>query len=72
MKIVFAKTTAVVGQALVRNGSHWPADDPLVLANPSLFTEDPRYGLSYSVEPPLVAQVIEPRVKRKYVRRVAV
>lgn len=33
-------------------GSHWLADDPLVLAHPEAFTTDCRYGLAYSGEPP--------------------
>ena len=53
MKAVFACETAVVssedgGQTLVRFGEHWPADDPVVLANPKLFSDDPRYGMSSS------------------------
>lgn len=53
---VFAKCTAVasdLGYAIaVEGGSHWLADDPLVLARPDLFTQDCRYGLSFSGEPP--------------------
>lgn len=56
MRLVFATATVMVanddvGPVLVREGSHWPADDPIVLANPGLFTNDPKTGLSYSVEP---------------------
>lgn len=29
-------------------GSHWPADDPYVVANPGQFSTDPRYHLAYS------------------------
>jgi hypothetical protein len=32
----------------VRKGSHWRADDPLVLDHPDLFSADPRWGMSYS------------------------
>ncbi len=32
-------------------GSHWPADDPFVVANPDLFSADPRYWLAFTVEP---------------------
>lgn len=53
---VFAKTTAVVNDTgapeTVQGGSHWLADDPLVLARPDLFTTDCRYGLAWSGEPP--------------------
>jgi hypothetical protein len=53
MKAVFARDTAVVSspegsQQLVRFGEHWPADDPVVLANPALFSDDPRYGMTSS------------------------
>ncbi len=36
----------------VQGGSHWLADDPLVLAHPGMFTPDCRYGLAWSGEPP--------------------
>lgn len=55
MEIVFASTTSVVafngGSIKIAKGSHWPKNDPLVKANPSLFSDDPRYGLIYTVEP---------------------
>lgn len=56
MDIVYATTNAVVGlpgggQIRVRAGSHWPADDPVVLAQPSLFSTDSRYGLNFSTPP---------------------
>lgn len=51
MEIVYAKATQHVGAGLIRKGSHWPADDPIVKQHPDLFAADPRYGLSYSVEP---------------------
>jgi hypothetical protein len=74
VKVVFASASAVIGQAMVRMGTHWPADDPLVLANPSFFSEDPKYGLVYTRKPALNEQALvdsereEPRVKRAYVR----
>jgi hypothetical protein len=33
-------------------GQHYPADDPVVTANPGMFTSDPRYGLTWTGEPP--------------------
>jgi hypothetical protein len=56
MDIVYATANAVVGlpgggQARVRAGSHWPASDPVVLAQPSLFSTDARYGLNFSTPP---------------------
>jgi hypothetical protein len=41
----------------VQGGSHWLADDPLVLARPDLFTPDCRYGLAFSGEPPAVLSI---------------
>lgn len=29
-------------------GSHWPADDPYVLANPGQFSADPRYHMAFT------------------------
>jgi len=70
MKIVYAVGTFTSGPYLVRAGEHWPADDPVVQANPGSFTEDPRYGLSFSVEPEgFRDEVTVERVKRSYVRR---
>ena len=56
MDVVYATANAVIateggGQRRVVQGSHWPADDPIVLAQPSLFSADARYGLSFTVEP---------------------
>lgn len=57
MKVVYASCEVAVvplrdgTQHRVVKGSHWPADDPVVLAQPSLFSDDPRYGLNYSREP---------------------
>jgi hypothetical protein len=57
MEVVYATETAALdapdgGSVLVRKGTHWPADDPLVRAHPQLFTTDPRYGLSWTGPPP--------------------
>lgn len=56
MDVVYAVDSAQipttdVGLVFVEKGSHWPADDPVVKAAPSLFSTDPRYGMRYSVEP---------------------
>lgn len=54
VKHVFATDTRVVshpdtgGSVPVVQGTHWPADDPIVLAFPSLFSGDARFGLSSS------------------------
>jgi hypothetical protein len=29
-------------------GSHWPADDPFVVANPDQFSTDPRYHMAFT------------------------
>lgn len=55
--VVYATSTAQVrtpdgALALIRHGSHWFADDPVVAANPDMFSSDPRYGLSWTGEPP--------------------
>lgn len=68
MKVVYATASAVIGQAMVRMGTHWPADDPLVLSNPTFFSEDPKYGLVYTREPANEQVIDEPRIKRAYVR----
>lgn len=57
MNIVYATATTNVGlpggigTILVGKGTHWPADDPVVLAHQDLFSSDPRYGLVFTVEP---------------------
>lgn len=56
MDVVYATANAVVtlssgAQFVVRGGTHWPADDEVVRENPSLFSTDPRYGLTYSSAP---------------------
>ena len=55
--VVYATATAslVMGNGAVvavQMGSHWPADDPLVRQHPANFGDDPRYGLSWTGEPP--------------------
>lgn len=56
INVVYAVTSRRVQLAggmfsVVPKGSHWPADDPIVKANPDLFSPDPRFGMLYSVEP---------------------
>lgn len=57
MEVVYAVTNSVIPSPLghsllIQQGQHWPADDPLVVQRPDLFSPDPRYGLSFSVRPP--------------------
>jgi hypothetical protein len=53
---VFAKATVQTMELgfpfKVTAGSHWLAGDPLVQLRPDLFTQDCRYGLSYSGDQP--------------------
>lgn len=56
MDIRYATATCYVpmpdgGRVKVIKGSHWPADDPIVLAHQDLFSGDARYGLMYTVQP---------------------
>lgn len=80
MQVVFATGTGVVltpdgGRWAVVHGQHWPADDPVVLAQPGLFSPDARYGVSFSVQPadlseaPVEAVTAEPGERRARVRR---
>jgi hypothetical protein len=61
VNVVYAKySTQVVtpdgSPHFVQGGQHWPADDPVVRAAQDVFTPDPRYGMSYSVPPPEMAE----------------
>lgn len=53
---VFAKETVSTHDLgypyVVRAGAHYLADDPIVVTRPDLFTQDCRYGLTYSGEAP--------------------
>lgn len=54
MDVVYAMASGHVGgpdglMMMVVKGTHWPATDPVVLGNPSVFSTDPRWGLSTSV-----------------------
>ena len=68
---VFAKANATsgpeFGERFIPGGSHWPADDPLVLKRPDLFTTDCRYGLLFSGDPP--AYMTEPPEDEELPRR---
>lgn len=76
--IVYAVGTDFVnlpggGRTRVAKGTHWPATDPAVRARPELFSDDPRWGLLYTVEPdgydaPVEAASAAPGEKRS-VRR---
>lgn len=79
MQVVYATGTRPVQMStgiggMVQKGSHWPASDPVVLANPDLFSTDPRYGLLYSVEPdgwdePVVEEATAVPGERRNTRR---
>ena len=81
MDVVYATYSAQVvtpdgGRHPVQGGRHWPADDPVVQAAPAgLFSPDARYGLSFSVPPPEMAEppveqaTAAPGQKRGAVRR---
>lgn len=67
MRVVYAVTTASLSMPsgesfIVRAGTHWPEDDPIVVSHPGVFSPDARYGLSYSGEPP--AEMAEPPVEQ--------
>lgn len=57
LQIVFATTTTTVStgpgnHAIVHEGEHWWASDPIVQAHPGLFTTNSRNGLCSSVPLP--------------------
>lgn len=47
----FPATAPNGARVMVRKGSHWPADDPIVRQHHENFSSDPRYGMQYSEEP---------------------
>lgn len=80
MDVVYATTTTVVpldgAQHRVQKGSHWPADDPIVVASAGkgIFSTDPRYGMVFTREPagwdaPPVEQATAAPGERRGVRR---
>ena len=57
MEVVYAKydAYAAIGDGSfrsVRQGEHYPAGDPVVRANPGMFSPDPRYGMQWTGTPP--------------------
>lgn len=67
MKIVYAKDwvraiDTAGGSQQFPPGSHWPADDPYVRANPAQFSSDPRYHLAFTEAKPwyLDPDAVEP------------
>lgn len=70
----FPFETDLGARIMVRKGSHWPVDDPLVRKHPDRFSNDPRWGLSYTQEPrgwddPPVEQVTAAPGERRATRR---
>lgn len=62
MDVVFAMGSGHVGgpdglMVMVRKGTHWLASDPLVVANPAVFSTDPRWGLCSTVPFPTDADL---------------
>ena len=51
IEVVYATTSASVGNRTIHAGQHWPKEDPIVKQYPNFFSSDPRYGLVMS-EPP--------------------
>jgi hypothetical protein len=49
--IVYATATTMVGPYRVEFGSYWSANDPVVKANPGLFSADPRKANLSSTAP---------------------
>lgn len=61
VRVVYATTTVALpmpegSQVVVHKGQHWWAEDPVVKTHPGLFADDPRYGLTYTVPPPEMAE----------------
>jgi hypothetical protein len=70
----FPAETEAGARVMVRKGSHWPVDDPLVKRYPEAFSSDPRWGLQFSREPsgwddPPVEQATAAPGERRNVRR---
>jgi hypothetical protein len=68
MQVVYVKVDSAVVTlpdgtpwTLVK-GQHYPADDPVVKAEPGMFSADPRYGVTWTGTPP--AEMAEPPVEQ--------
>jgi hypothetical protein len=77
MRVVFPKSSVVLampdGSTMhVPLGTHWSADDPVVLAHPDVFSADPRHGV-YRHTPESMADDVEQATanpgERRSVRR---
>jgi hypothetical protein len=77
MRVVYPKASVVLtmpeGNSLhVPLGTHWAADDPVVLAHPEMFSEDPRHGVYRHTPESLVDDVEQATAapgERRSVRR---
>ena len=74
MSIVVALTNATVAgvsrPVVIRKGEAWDADDPIVTANPSLFTADPgKARTTVQRAPEVVEQSTRAPGERSQVRR---
>ncbi len=76
MRIVYAMTTTQVtangAPTMIHHGSHWRDDDPVVLAFPSIFSEDARYGLNTTANmenEPLVEETTAAPGELRHTRR---
>lgn len=68
IRVVYAMSRALITtpggrNVLVPKGSHWPANDPLVLSRPAMFSDDPRWGMQYTVEPEGYGEPVGPSVE---------
>jgi hypothetical protein len=50
------------GSVLIRKGTHWDSRDAIVRAYPQWFSADPRYGLSWTGDPP--TEMAEPPIEQ--------
>jgi hypothetical protein len=68
MQVVYVKVDSAVVTLpdgtpwTLMKGQHYPADDPVVRANPGMFSPDPRYGVTWTGPPP--AELAEPPVEQ--------
>lgn len=71
MKVVYPLANATVSAngvpVVIHVGEHWRADDPVVKANPGLFTDDPFIGVRSTL--PVEQATAAPGERRQYVRR---